>query len=253
MCRPIAQLAAAVAAALWLTAPVARAEFITGTSSGTFVNPLPAGSFVTGVGTSNFTFGDPSTFGTGPSRLIFTGAPFNTSTETDFRIGTLSYFNGTVTADPPGPPASVDLRVQLTFSTPPVGVQNSDFRLQLINSPNTGTPDQNADAVVFPTAFSSTVFSFGGAQYTLQILGFRNVVGDGFLTSDPFRFNVREGLTASADLFGRVTANFPQAVPEPATVTSLAIGVVVLAGYARRRGTGAGPRRGLAPASETGA
>jgi len=217
---------------LLLSPSPAKGEFIAGTSSAIFVNPLPPGSFVTGVGTSTFSYGDPTRFPTGPSRLSFIGGAFGTVTEADFRIGTLTFFNGTV--DPPVPD-TVDLRTQLNFTTPPTGTQNSDFRLQLISTPNVGNADENADAVVFPTAFSSTVFTFGTTQYTVQLLGFRNIVGDGFLTSDSFRLNVRENASASAELFGRVTANVPHAVPGPANLHLLCVGAGLLFGYYRLR------------------
>lgn len=200
----------------------AQALPIQGTASGVFVNPT-VGVTTTGVGTSDFTFGDASISTTGPNRFTFTGVSFNTETETPFLIGTFSYFNGTTSGREPSL-SSVDLQLGLNFTTPAVGVQTSSFNLGAFQTLNTGTPDENADSVFLPNAFSSTVFTLGGTQYTLQLLGFDNVVGDGFLTSTNTQLNAREGGTASAQLFGLVTAKLPEpptAVPEPFSILSV--------------------------------
>jgi hypothetical protein len=201
----------------------AQALPIEGAASGVFVNSSPAGTTTTGAGTDNFTFGDPSNFGTGPNRFTFNPVPFNTATETDFLVGTFTYFNGTVLASTGID--SVDLQVGLNFTTPPAGLQTSSFNLDVIQTLNVGTPDENADAVLLPSGFSSTIFTLGGLRYTLQLLGFDNVVGDGFLTSTNTRLSVREGGTATAQLFGRVTADLPPTntttVPEPVSILSL--------------------------------
>ena len=207
---------------------------ISGSTSAVFVDPNPFASFYTGVGTNNFTFGDPAGFGTGPSLLVFDGVSFDTTTESDFLIGTLFFFNGTVL----GPvPSTVNLSLQLDFSNPPVGLITSDFTLNLVLTPNIGDPDADADAVIFPNTFSSTFFSIDGVDYTLQPLGFRNVIGDGFITSDDQRLNARESASASAELYGRVTANFPGAVPEPSSAIALGLLTLLACAASRRRFT----------------
>lgn len=213
-----------------------RAEMIIGSASGTFVNPLPNVNN-SGAGTSTFRWGHAASLGDVRNRLKFTGTSFNTATETDFLLGTLEFRNGTVLNEPL--PSTVDLSVALNFTTPPAGaLPPSNFTLGLYSTPNTGTPDQNADYVYLPSAFSTTTFTIGSTVYTLQILGFRNIVGDGYLNSSATELHVREDGTATAELWGRVTSYLPpnlSPVPEPATMTSLCIGLVVMAGYRRRR------------------
>jgi len=205
---------------------------IEGTASGVFVNPVPIRATTTGLGTNNFTFGDPSPT---VSRFTFAGVPFNTQIDNDFLLGTFTYVNGEnvsgTTID------FVDLQIGLNFTTPSLGLQTSSFSLNSINTLNSGTPNEDADFVLLPSSFSPSVFTLSDTQYTLQLLGFRNVVGDGFLTSTDTQLQVRENFTASAQLFGRVTsdlAGVPTNVPEPSSILSL-IGTAISALLLRRK------------------
>ena len=211
-----------VCAAALSLALSASADPIAGTTTGVFVHPVPAGATVTGVGTSAFTWGAGGTFGTGPNRMNFTAVPFSTDTETDFKLGSLSYFNGTTASG--STPETVDLSIGLNFATPPVGLQTSAFTLNLVSTPNTSDPDASADYVNFPSSYPGNTFVIGGTTYNLRVLGFRNIVGDGFLASDSAALHVREMGTATADLYGRVTTQ--TGVPEPgslALLTGLAV------------------------------
>jgi len=205
---------------------------IEGTTSGVFVNPVPISATTTGIGTNNFTFGAPVPTA---SRFTFAAVPFNTQTENDFLLGTFTYVNGESTQ---GTSIDfVDLQIGLNFATPSVGLQTSSFSLNSIRTPNVGTPNENADFVLLPSSFSPTIFTLSDTQYTLQLLGFRNVVGDGFLTSTGTQLRVRENSTASAQLFGRVTSDLtgiPTTVPEPSSILSL-IGTAVSALLLRRK------------------
>ena len=208
---------------------------VSGTTSGIFVNPNPSGGSIvtTGVGTSNFTWGDGSP--PPPNSLSFAAAPFSTTTETPFKIGTLTYFNGTTVSGTT--PNSIDLKITLNFGTPPAGNQSSSFTLMLDSTPNTGTPQQNADYVYFPSAFSNTTFMIGGTTYTLKLTGFQNVRGvAGFLGSNGnTEFHVEEGGTASADLYGVVTSNLSGIAPEPVHVRPRRRGACGLIAYGLRR------------------
>jgi len=77
-----------------ISAAPTLADDVVGSATATFVNPQPGG-VVTGVGTNAFTYGDPGGFGTGPNSLTFAGVGFSSAFETPFKVGTLTYFNGT--------------------------------------------------------------------------------------------------------------------------------------------------------------
>jgi len=187
---------------------------VSGSSQGTFQNPVGApGMVTTGVGTSTFTWGDPTGFPTGPSSLHFGGLAFNSvPTETQFKIGALDYFNGTVNAGTFADTVSLVLAVD--FSDPNGITQNFAYDLQLINTPNTGTPDEAADYVILPP-FPDTILQIGAQQYTLK-LAFGNVTANGFVIVN--QFHVLEGQSASADLIGTITSDVSGVVPEPGTL-----------------------------------
>ena len=127
------------------------------------------------------------------------------------------------------------MKVTLNFTTPAAGNQSSTFTLTLDSTPNTGTDQQNADFVFFPSTFSNTTFSLGGINYTLEITGFQFVSGQGSLDSSGTQFHVLEGGMATANILGVVTANIPSA-PEPSTivVAMTGLGTLGLAGLRRR-------------------
>jgi PEP-CTERM motif len=224
-----------VAAFLFVVAAPSYADSIVGASSGIFVNPIPSGGPIvtSGVGTNAFLWGDPDGFGTGANSLTFAGKSINTTTETPFTVGTLTYFNGTTAVG--STPTSIDLQVTLNLTTP-LATGAFTFTLNLVSTPNTGTDKDNADYVYFPSSIPAETFVLGSTTYNLQLLGFGNIVDpNGFST--PQAFHVFEDTTASADLFGVVTTQvggFPGA-PEPASVTLLGIGIGGLAGYGWRK------------------
>jgi hypothetical protein len=221
-------------AALTLGLPsLALAVPINLSTSGVFSNPvLESSGVTTGVGTNFFTWGTPIS-GSSSSSLGFAGVPsFSTSTETNFLLGTLEYHNGRIQTASGA--TGVDLEITLTFTIPAVPDQTFVFGLVLVNTPNVSDPDAAADYVFLPSSFSSTTFMFGGTEYTLEVLGFQNVIGDGFLASSGTEFHVREDLGASAELWGRVTADIPEPIPEPTTLLLLGSGLLGLFGRRRR-------------------
>jgi hypothetical protein len=237
-CRAICTIAALLS--LLAFSGIARGDIpVSGIASADFVNPSPAGGtdgvVVTGVGTNNFTWGQGS--GTPPNSMTFVANSFSTTTETPFKIGTLTYFNGTTVSGTT--PTTVQLGVNLNFTQPNVGNQMSNFTLGLISTTNTSDPVASADFVTFPSNFSSTVFSLDGTNYTLMLTGFQNVQGAmGFLGSNGnTEFHVEEGGTASADLYGEVTANVPSVVPEPSSfvIAFFGAGGMIAFGLRRRK------------------
>jgi PEP-CTERM motif len=225
----------AIAAALGATALPGFADPVSGTVSGVWTHPNPSAAPIvtSGVGTPTFTWGAPQ--GTPANNVKFDngGGSFSSSTETKFKVGTITYFNGTTTSGTT--PDSVDLALTLDFADPALGPVTSDYAFKIVTTTNTDDPDASADYLYLPTAFSSTSFLIGNTTYNVKLADFENILGDGFLPSDEFSLNVREGGTASADLFAVVTTQ-TTAVPEPQSVALMLAGLGMMGLVARRRG-----------------
>lgn len=224
-------VALGLVAAVFLAASGSAAD-VAGSSTGVFVNPQPSGAVTTGVGTSTFTFGDNTGFGSPPNQLTFAGSAFSSSFETPFKIGTLTYFNGTVAFGTEV--TSVDLSLSTVFTTPTIPTVSNAFTLSVVTTPNTGDPNADADYLNLPTSFGASDFVIGGTTYHVALTGFGNVVGDGFLASNATQLHVREGASATADLFAEVTSR-TSAAPEPASWALMLIGFGGI-GTAIRRG-----------------
>jgi hypothetical protein len=174
-----------------------------GQAGGTFVDPLPSKAVVSGVGTSDFSWGT----GLGGSQncnFTFTGVQFQAKPKTKqgvFTLGTLAYRNGETLVGTEA--TNVTLAVTVQFSNPSgIPPQLFRFPLTMINTTNTEDPDASADIVTFTTTRPSSAFvAPDKGRYTLELVGFGTVTGDGFTTID--RFHVREGGTASAQLLAR--------------------------------------------------
>jgi hypothetical protein len=227
------KLIAIVAAVAALGSVPAIAADVVGSASAVFSNPTPSGTVFTGNNTNNFHYGDNTGTGTPQNQLTFTGATFSSAFETPFLVGSLFYFNGTTGVGTN--PTAVDLVLSTNFSTPSLPTVVSSFGLSLIVTPNTSDPDASADFVVLPSIFSPTVFNIGGTNYTVKLTGFGNVVGDGFLESSGTQLHVREGLSATADLFAEVTTDISGGVPEPSTWAMMILGFAGVGVMAYRR------------------
>lgn len=222
----------AIAAALGATALPGFADPVSGTVSGAWVNPTPSGSPIvaTGVGTSTFTWGEPD--GGKANSVGFKSSSFSSTTETKFKVGTITYFNGTTASGTT--PDTVDLALTLNFANPALGPVTSDYTFKLVSTPNTDDPNASADYLYLPTAFSATSFLIDGVTYNVKLADFEHIVGDGFLPSDEFSLHVREGGTASADLYAVVTTQ-TAAVPEPQNLALMLAGLGMVGLVVRRR------------------
>jgi hypothetical protein len=152
-----------------------------GSTSATFQSP--SGGVVTGVGTNNFTWGvgQPDV-----SSLTFTGQHFDTTPNTPFVLGELTYHNGTISTGTGAD--AVDFDTDISFDNVPEKNFDLSTTLQLINTVNTDDPIASADQVVLG--------NFG------------------------FTFNVLEGATASVDVLATLTTNLT-GTPSGAVADSL--------------------------------
>lgn len=209
-------------AVLLLALPlVTHAATVTGSSSATFDDPTDdvarypnichANEMVTEhVGTSVFDWGTPSPNAPpstrGECRLQFDGLPFGpVATETPFKIGTLLYRNKTTW--PCTQAGGVTLNVTLTLTNPSGVTKAFGYVLDLDNTNNLNYPvtDPRAwDYVKWTNGPQSQTFKIGTTVYILELTGFGSLSSiDGFTSVD--EFHVREGSTASADLYAKVT------------------------------------------------
>lgn len=158
-----------------------------------------------------------------PSALWFEPiAVNNVAAEQIFHFGYLYYRNGTINA---GTGASaVDL--QLTFSVPNGGSLTTTYTSSLINTPNTGTPAEQADIVSLPHLTTPLSYTdSNGNTYHLE-LAFQiddDTINNSLSKSTEFR--VYEGSLGRAEMIGRITTTPGNlgAIPEPSALLLTAI------------------------------
>ncbi len=198
---------------------------ISGISSGIWGEPTPGSTntnpIYTGLGSNAFTWGDPNvclpssntTSGctiTGSNKLTFNGNSFPTDINSVFKIGDLTYFNGTVLKGTSVESVPLNLNVSLS---PPVGIsQDFDFNLRLVNTPNGAiNPEDNADFVFIDTNLSNRSFIFEGNEYTLELTGFNPDIGQ-------IDIKALEGATTKTAIYAKI-----KNIPEPATLAGLSL------------------------------
>ncbi|MEH1905548.1 MAG: choice-of-anchor K domain-containing protein [Nostoc sp.] len=201
----------------------AHALTLSGISSATWGEPTPGSintsPIYTGVGSNTFNWGDsdvcpssPNTPSgctiTGQNKLTFNGSSFSTDINSAFKIGDLTYFNGTVFEG-----TSVEfvpLNINVSFS-PPTGISEVfDFKLHLVNTLNEPTnPEKSTDFVFIDTNLSNRSFTFEGNKYTLELTGFNPDVNQ-------IGIKALEGATTTTAIYAKI-----KTVPEPATVAGL--------------------------------
>lgn len=221
-------LALTVLATLLIAPIYADIAPVAGSSGGTFANPTGGST----ADANNWYYDGQNGF------VTFTGTSFSGSTPHSFNLGSIVLSNsanqgdGTFTAD---------LDLVLTFTTP-VGTVNFADGLQLNAQPGGGQSGHGDQLVLnfggFPSAQSFTV---GSETYTVSYDGFFNsadnentAVTSLFVTNNP-------GGTATAYLWGTITATPANSeiteatVPEPGSVLLLLTAVGASAAGLRRR------------------
>jgi hypothetical protein len=205
----------------------AQALSFSGISSGTWGEPTPGSintkPVFTGVNTNSFTWGqlianDPR-FNTPPNQLTFTGKSFSAEEDSLFKIGDLTYFNGTV---PLGTNVdSVPLNLHVSFKDLVDVSEVFNFDFHLVNTPNLSkNPWDNADYVYPQKNFGDRSFSYAGKKYTLELIGFSQDDG----VTSVSKFGVLEGEKTTAAIFAKITQiPEPKQVPEPGAIAGLSL------------------------------
>lgn len=201
----------------------AQALTFSGNSSGAWGEPTPGGMNTnpkySPPGSNLFSWGDPDDFGTGPNQLTFAGNTFSSEMGSLFKIGDLTYFNGSVT-----PGTSVDfvpLNLHVSFGDRLNVSEVFDFNFQLVNTPNDSPiAADNADFVYVGKNFGNRNFTFADKKYTLELTSFREKGS----TTDVSEFRVLEGEKTTAAIFAKITEVPPaKTIPEPGTVAGLSL------------------------------
>ncbi|MCB1095492.1 MAG: choice-of-anchor K domain-containing protein [Verrucomicrobiae bacterium] len=141
-----------------------------------------------------------------PNSVTFEGASFeNVEPETEFLIGTLTYFNGTTLVNTVADTVTLNVTLDLTSA----GIQEElDFELSLESTTNHAwqSDDQNADFVRLDNTATQFTTVLNGQTYYL-FLSFGEHTANGFTTID--EFHVHEGASATGNIYGRLTATPP--------------------------------------------
>jgi hypothetical protein len=216
----------------------ANAEFFTGSVLGEWQNVIYGAGDVYHVsnndasGQATFDWGVPDYFTTSfNNQFSFDGLSFtNIEDNTAFAIGNFSYRNGS-TYNSTGI-SGVDLDVNLTIVDPLSIANDYNFSFSINQTPNTtGDPVADGDIVNATSGYSTTTFSFDGALYTLNLLGFSSDGGATIRTD----FSSPEGATQNAQLFARITSEIPNNVPEPGILSMFVVGLITLGGFSFAR------------------
>ncbi|WP_414619544.1 choice-of-anchor K domain-containing protein [Calothrix sp. CCY 0018] len=209
--------------------PQAEAAVFSGKVIGSWGMPTPGeindNPTYTGVGTNVFTWGDPTLFeGASANQLVFEGSYFSTDAGSLFKIGDLTYHNGTVLLGTSV--ESVPLNLDLIFSEPPEIDEIFDYGFSLQNTPNLSEdPESNADFLFVVENDVKRSFTYGGNKYTLSLAGFSQDNGK----TQVKEFRALEGGKTTASVFARIdkVTFSKKEVPEP----GLAVGLSVLGFY----------------------
>jgi hypothetical protein len=130
---------------------------------------------------------------------------------------------------------TVNLVSTLAFTTPTGLTQDFTYNFQLVSTTNTSDPVASADFVFLTSPVDPTsTFSLNGNTYTLSFTRFEATDSFGF-SPNAAEFHVFENDNGTADLYGKITTDFPGSpVPEPSTIFLLGAGLAGI-GLVRRR------------------
>jgi hypothetical protein len=151
------------------------------------------------------TYGKPTEAGAQPNTLEFDRAAFiSVPPDTDFKIGGISYYNGTVTAGTEA--TSINLNLKLLLTNPSIMSGNATAHLSLWSSTNTNNAAQSADYIQVDNPKTDFAVTIDGVTYTLQ-LRFANIAAvEGW--TDGTKLYVFEGSKGHADLIARFVSSY---------------------------------------------
>jgi len=181
--------------------------FFRGATTGVFHSPLGESTMVSNLGggatNPTFNWGKIASGYTKSNSMTFTPASnYTVVPDQEFKIGDLSYYNGTVVSGTSA--TGVKLRVGLNF-TVPERTEQFEFDFRLYSTINKGVSlDEDADFVWIPTLASQLTAQVQGQTFYLQ-LRFGNSTSNGFTTID--EFHVHENKSATGAIYGKFTTN----------------------------------------------
>jgi hypothetical protein len=192
------------------TFPAYGSDFSLSSSSGIWTG-TNGGSDINGIGTNEVRWGIGASADT-QSGLRFEGiGNLDFDIDQTINLGTLTHFNNPVSSAASG----ATLELGLEFSTPSLS-DSFTFAFDIDETTNSepcsypsdpGNPC--SDRISFPASFPTESFSFDGADYTVELLGFGSNAGN--ITSG---FISQEGGSNTNDLFAQITLD-PTSTPEP--------------------------------------
>lgn len=232
---------AGLAAIVLATLPgAALAQIVVGGSDGNLRDPVgeTSGSVVTYTNADGRPGDEKATLGVpqgGPASFVsFTGSATQTvTTDTQFSLGTLSYFNGTSVQGSSIRSIILDITTALTLNGATTSAGPFSFTLGVDNTPN-ATPCEFpsvtpcSDRLRISQGVQSSTFLFNGQELSLFVDGFR--ASDGSIFDNLI---IDERATVSGNLIGRFSLA-QGAVPEPSTWAMLIFGFGALGATMRR-------------------
>ncbi|MDY6901822.1 MAG: choice-of-anchor K domain-containing protein [Cyanobacteriota bacterium] len=213
----------------------AEAAAFSGNVSGSWGKPTPGEvndyPIYTGVDKDVFSWGDPTLFkNASANQLVFEGDSFSAYAGSLFKIGDLTYRNGTVLLGTSVD--SVPLKLNFSFNELTEVEQAFEYQFDLKNTPNLfDDPELNADYLVVSEKDTKHTFMHDGNAYTLSLTGFSQDNGK----TQVNEFRVLEGEKTKAAIFGKIdkVAFSKKEVPEPGF--PLALSVVGIYFISRRK------------------
>lgn len=207
----------------------AKAVTFSGSVNGSWGIPTPGEindyPVYTGVDSNVFIWGDPTLFeGASANQLVFKSSSFSTDAGSLFKIGDLTYRNGTVLLGTSV--ESVPLNISLSFDEPPSIDEIFDYGFSLQNTPNlSDDPNLNADFLFVVENDVKRTFKYGGSEYTLSLAGFSQDNGK----TQVSEFRALEGAKTTASVFAKIdkVTFSKKEVPEP----GFGVGLSVLGFY----------------------